>query len=279
MIKRMPGKDVVAIMALNFQPEGLRELIKLTNLDGIINMGVSQLGFTMDDFIKANKGDVVIGLTDFSMKPDTVTYNFKDQEPSMAAKQKADFNFIFSASIGDKDAFNKLVNAGKKMGQNMSADDGKAPFAYNSNGTFFALGNSKESVDKYLGGSTTNFDFINKINGEPYGGYINVQALLRAFSSTASSDSTAKVALDESLKIWDNILWRGGNFTDGAISQIVEINLTDKNTNSLKQLNQYAAKMALLYKAKHKKERDEMSAFEHEVIPPTAADTSTVTPQ
>ena len=274
MIKRMPGKDVVAIMALNFKPEGLRELIKLTGLDGLANIGLSSMGFTMDDFINANKGDVVVGVSDLSMKTDTVTYNFQDQEPNTSIKQKPDFNFIFSASIGDKDAFNKLVNAGKKLGQSMGGDSGKAPIAYNSNGTIFALGNTKENVDKYLAGANTNFDFISKINGEPYGGYINIQLLLRAFSSTAAADSSAKAALDESLKIWDNVLWKGGNFSDGAINQVVEVNLTDKATNSLKQLNQYAAKMALLYKEKRKKQSEEMMSFEGKFGIPPADDTA-----
>ncbi|MEO6720456.1 MAG: DUF4836 family protein [Ferruginibacter sp.] len=275
MIKRIPGKDVVAVMALNFKPEGLQELIKLTGLDGLMNIGLSSMGFTLDDFIKANKGDVVVAVSDFSMKTDTVTYNFQDQEPNHALHQKPDFNFIFSASIGDKDAFNKLVNAGKKLGQTMGGDSSKAPIAYNSNGTFFALSNTKENVDKYLGGSTTNFDFINKINGEPYGGYINIQLLLKAFGTTAATDSSAKVGLDESLKIWDNVLWKGGNFSDGAISQVVEVNLVDKTTNSLKQLNQYAAKMALLYKEKQKKQKDEMMAYE-DMVTPMTEDTTAV---
>jgi hypothetical protein len=70
MIRRMPGKDIVAVMALNFKPEALRELIKMTGLDGLVNVGVEKLGFTTNDFIKANKGDIFIGLSDLNMKPE-----------------------------------------------------------------------------------------------------------------------------------------------------------------------------------------------------------------
>ena len=73
--------------------------------------------------------------------------------------------------------------------------------------------------------------------------------------------------MDESLKLWDNVLWKGGNFSDGAINQVVEVNLMDKTTNSLKQVNQYAAKLALLYREKQKKQRAEMAAYEEQLIP------------
>lgn len=277
MIKRIPGKDVVAVMALNFKPEGIKELIKLTGLDGLVNIGVSSFGFTMDDFIKANKGDIVAGFYDLTLKTDSVTYNFKDQEPNMALKQIPSFNFIFSAAIGDKDAFNKLVNAGKKIGKTAIPDSTKSPFAFNSNGTYFALSNTKENVDHYLGTATTNFDFLPKITGEPFGVYLNIQSLLKTFAPIASKDSTAKIAYDATAKMWENVLWKGGNYNDGAIQQSIEINLMDKTTNSLKQLNQYAAQMALLFKESKKRKKEEMMAFDNNIYAPMVTDTTATT--
>jgi hypothetical protein len=274
MIKRIPGKDIVALMALNFKPEGIRELVKLTNLDGFVNIGLNSMGFTMDDFIKANKGDIVIGVTDLSLKPDTVTTNFEDQPENKFVKQRADFNYIFSAAIADKDAFNKLINAGKKIGNTAMADSTKVPVAYNSNGTYFALGNTREHVDKFLAGANSSYDFINKINGEPFGGYFNIQAILNSFSAEVGKDSTGKVVMTESLKMWENVMWKGGNFKDGAITQTAEINLVDKSTNSLKQLNQYAAKMGTLMKEKRRKDKEEMMVFENSIIPDTTASQS-----
>lgn len=262
MIKRMPGKDVVGLMALNFKPEGIRELLKMTNLDGIANMGLTYAGFTMDDFIKANKGDVLFGVSDLTIKTDSVKYNFKDQDEFSSVREKPEFNFVFATSIGDKDAFNKLMNAGKKLGSKELGDSSKVPFAYNSNGTYFTIANSKENADKYLAGTNTNFDFINKINGQAFGGYLNLQLLLKTFEKKATKDSSDKVAYDASLKLWDNMLMKGGDFTDGGIKYTVEINLMDKTTNSLKQLNQYAAKMGEVYKAKRDKQKANRMAFE-----------------
>ena len=266
MIKRMPGKDVVGLMAMSFKPEGLREILTMANLDGIANMGLKYAGLTIDDFIKANKGDILFGVSDLTLKTDSVHFTDKEKlsmpEPS--------FNFIFSTSIGNKDAFNKLINAGKKFGEKAIIDSGKAPFAYNSNGTYFTIANSKENVDKYLAGGNSNFDFISKINDQPFGGYLNIHLLLKTFESQAAKDSSAKIVYDASLNLWDNILMKGGDFTGGAISGTVEINLIDKTTNSLKQLNQYAAKLAKVYKAKRDQQKKEMVAFEDAIQPEDA---------
>src|SRR5688572_14832029 len=229
MIKRIPGKDMVGFLALHFKPEGIRELIKLTGLDGIVNMGVSKLGFTMDDFIKANQGDIVVGVSDLSVKTDSL--RSKNEKDSLVGlNKKPSYNIIFAATIGDKDAFNKLVNAGKNLIKQKVADSVNGPFAYNMNGTYFVLGNSKANVDKYLGTEKTDFEFINKISGEPFAGYANLQALFRSVGSVEMKDSSAKAAYDASLQMWDNIFWKGGNYKDGAILQSVEINLVDKET-------------------------------------------------
>jgi hypothetical protein len=254
MIKRIPGKDVIGLMALNFKPEGIREILNVTNLDGIANMGLKYAGFTMDDFIKANKGDILFGASDLTMKTDSVKYNFGDKD-QVSVQEKPTFNFVFAASIGDKDAFNKLINAGKKLGSGEMGDSSKAPFAYNSNGTYFTIANSKENADKYLAGTNTNFDFINKINGQPFGAYLNIQLLLKSFESEAAKDSSAKEVMDASLKLWDNVVMKGGDFTDDAITQTIEVNLIDKTTNSLKQLNEYASRLGKIYKTRKDKEK------------------------
>jgi hypothetical protein len=267
MLKRMPGKDVMALVALNFKPEGLREFLKLTNLDGVINLGTASLGFTLDDFIKANKGDVMFGLSDLAMVTDTSTLVFKDEEEfAPPPMPKPEFNFIFAASVGDKDAFNKLVASGKKATGALAAS-GSFPIAYANNGTYFALSNLQANADKYIAGGNSNAELISKISGEPMGGFFNLQSIIKVFGAQASKDSSAKVVYDASLKLWDNVLFKGGNFKDDAATQLVEINLVDKTTNSLKQLNQYANILGELAKEKQRKQKEDMMAFEDAVTP------------
>ncbi len=252
MLKRMPGKDIAGVMVINFKPELVREILKMTNLDGLANMGLTQLGFTMDDFIKANKGDILFGVSDIKLRTDSTEKEADNKMVSVNGVPK--FNFIFASSVNDKDAFNKLINAGKKFGEKQEGNATKLPLAYNYNGTYFALANSKENADKFVTGSGNNFDFINKISGESFGGYLNIQMLMKTFEKEAGKDSSAKKLYDASVKLWDNALVKGGEIIDGAITQNIEINLVDKTTNSLKQLNQYSGIFSEVMKAKNEQE-------------------------
>jgi hypothetical protein len=65
-------------------------------------------------------------------------------------------------------------------------------------------------------------------------------------------DSSAKIAFDASLKMWDNAYFKGGKYEDGGMNQSAEINLMDKSTNSLKQLNLYMGILSKLKMAEHK---------------------------
>ena len=245
MLKRLPAKEVAAAFAISFKPEGLKEFLKVLGVEGYANMGLAFLGFTFEDFVKANKGDIVLALTDFTLKPGKFVFN-ETADSTAATSPKPEV--LFATSIGDKDAFNKLVKAGERMGKNFAGTE--ESFAYNSNGNLFAIGNSKENVDKYISGGSNNFDFVSKISGQPFGGYINLQYILKTFESEAGKDSAAKVVYDASVKFWDKIYMKGGDYSDGGTTSSATIELMDKTTNSAKQLNQYLGIAAKIGKQK-----------------------------
>jgi len=252
MLKKIPGKDVVGAVALNFKPEGLKEFLRITNLEGFVNVGVSELGFTLDDFVKANKGDIVLGLSDLAMKTDSA-------EGSVGTAPA--FNYVFATSVGDKTAFNKLVKAGELLSGKL-IEPGKAPFAYSTNGSYFAFSNTQANADQFVNSAGSSFDFISKISGEPMGGYLNLQSLMKTFGAMNTKDSLSQMLYDASLKMWDNVLFKGGQFKDGAVVSTGEINLVDKSTNSLKQMNAYFAVLGQVMKEKEKKQKEDMMALE-----------------
>jgi hypothetical protein len=223
MVKRVPDTDIAFLMSMNFKPEGIRELLKLANLDGFANMGTAYLGFNLDDFIKANKGDILLEVSNL-------------RKDSMGAPE---MNILFSTSIGDKNSFAKLIDAGKKMGSEKMGDMMANKIFFNSNDRYFAIGNNKENIDKYISTTGNNsFPFFDKVYDTPFGMYINFQNIMTAMKPE-TSDSLDMAAFDASLKMWDNVLATGGEFNNGGITQHFEINLVDKTTNSLKQLNTY----------------------------------------
>lgn len=239
MVSNIPSQNVAGLFAFNFKPEGIKEFLKLLNLDGFANLGAGQVGFTLDDFIKANRGDILIAVTDV-----------KSESPLGSA------NVIFATSINDKTSFNKIIDAGKKVGGPMLGDNPMVEkLAYNSNDKYFVFSNNKSVADAYLAGtSKQSFSFLDKISGGPFGGYVNFKYIFEAMKpSVNADDSLALAGYAATQKMWDNLLISGGNFKEGGITQHWEINLIDKNTNSLKQLNGYLGTMADLEEKKKAK--------------------------
>ena len=253
MVKSIPSKNLAALFAFNFKPEGLREYLKLLGVEGFVNMGTAMLGFNMDDFIKANKGDILLAITDISQD----------------STGKPDFTAIFSASIGDKPSFNKLVAAGNKLGkEKFNGENGPSIF-YNMNEKYFALGNKQQQVDTYLkASSNTNFDFFDKISGSSGGAYINFQYILKAMGTEAKKDSLEQAVYDASLKMWDNMIAYGGGFKSGGSTQHLEINMVDKSVNSLKQLNNYLGTLGMIQKKRT--EQYNFNAMDETTIPEPA---------
>jgi hypothetical protein len=249
LIKRLPSKDVAVVFAMSYKPEGIKDFLKILGVEGYANMGLAFAGFSMDDFIKANKGDVLIALSDFKTKNDTVFTDERGNSNSVGYFFNNQPDVLFATSIGDKEAFNLLIKAAEKFGKS-AADN--FPISYNNDGKHFVIGNSKENIAKFSTGATNNFDFLGKINGHPFGGYINMQFILKSIPNNFGKDSSAKVFYDASLKMWDNIYMKGGDYEDGGMVQNIQIDLMDKNTNSLKQLNQY---LGLVSKIKMENDR------------------------
>lgn len=236
------------------------------------------MGFTLDDFIKANKGDILFALSDLKMVADTTAVNSEYEElaPRMP---KPEFNFVFAASVADKDAFNKLIATGKKAGGALLNNGGAFTLAYANNPSYFALANSQENADKFIAGGSNNAELISKISGEPMAFYVNLQSIIKTIGTAgAVKDSSSKIIYDASLKLWDNVTMKGGKFSDGASNSTIEINLLDKSTNSLKQLNQYVFTISEIVREKKRKQKEDMMAFEDAVTPGSLKDSTTAAP-
>ncbi len=245
-LARIPSDNVTGVFAWNYPPEGLKEFLKLGGLDGMANGFLGEVGYSIDEFVKANKGDMLVAVTDFTMKSEQVTVPSyeEDSQPYTYNKTTPDVKVLFAVSINDKPAFDKMVGIVKAKMGNMSEGGAMPKISYSLNDKWFAAGNAEDQVNKFLAGGANNKQpFISKISGHPFGMYVDLQKILKT-SEAASTDSTTKLVLGESVKMWEDILATGGDLSDGAMTSQFEINLVDKNTNSLKQLNQYADKLS-----------------------------------
>ena len=250
MIKRLPSQNLAGVFSLHITPGSILEIIKLTGLDGFVNLFLSGQGLSLDDVVKATKGDILFAVSDITMKNDSLKLpGLKDTISDYY--QKTDATFLFAVAVGDKDAFNKLLSFGKSMGK----DSTPTKTFQKMDDKYFVLSNTQDAVNKYFSGQQANPDFLSKINNHPIGSFVDVQMILKAMQAQLTKDSIGKIYYDRNIAMWNNFYFTGGEYKNGGLVSNGELNLVDKTMNSLKQLNQYAddiSKVVIEEKKKNK---------------------------
>jgi hypothetical protein len=259
LVKSIPGKEVQGVLAISFNPKALLELMKLFGLDGYMNIATSRLGFKVDDFIKANKGDILFAVSDLQNKPDTAVTNLG--EGSMTSISRAKGNYFFATTIADKDAFHKMTDGLRKM---MSSGLGgmNEGVVTASNEKMFVMSNGGANTENFLKGAIQSPDFLPSISGAPIGGFLNLHSVVSAMQPDANADSSDKALHTLMLNMWDKISLKGGAMDDDAMTQEIVIGLLNKQENSLKQLNRFSSELSKIKKELDRKREALMHSFD-----------------
>jgi hypothetical protein len=266
MINRIPSRDVAAVFAMNYSPEGLKELLKLAGVDGMVNGQIEKLNYSLDEFIRANKGDMVIAVSDFVVKKQEVSIGGEDGgKPYTYTTSKPDVKVLFATSVNDKAAFDKLITT---LASQMPEGNGVTKeISYQIDKNWFVASNSADYNAKFLAGASNQFAFAGRLADHGIGMYVDINKLIKGAGAELTSDQD-KAQYEAALKMWQDAWMTGGDYKDGATTGHLEINLVDKNVNSLKQINQWVDQMAEI------KKRNDQSAMS----PSTVDSTVTVAP-
>lgn len=253
MIKRLPTNNLAGLFSLHFTPGSLLEIIRLTGLDGFINLFLSAEGLSLDDIVKATKGDILLAVTDISMIKDTAKRikELTRKDTLLNYYNKTDATYLFAVAVGDKDAFNKLLSFVNKMGK----DSTPINSFQKTDDKYFVISNKQDAVNKYFSGTQSNPEFISLINNHPMGGFVDIQMILKAMQTEFTKDSIGNAYYMRNIAIWNNFYYTGGEYKNGGLVSNGELNFKDKKTNSLKQLSQYVDDMAKIKEEENKKRK------------------------
>ncbi len=255
VLNRIPSQNIVGVFAMNFQPAGLKEFLKVTGLDGMANGFLGRMDYSVDEFIKANKGEMLMAVSDLEIKTkEKVVEMGEGQAPYKYSTTEPDMKVLFATAVNDKPAFDKLIGIVAAETKGMKSS-GTPDIHYKLNNSWFAASNSQEQMDKFLAGGTTKNVVADKIGGHPFGMYVDIQKII-GISGASITDSSAKMSMTTSYNMWQDIIAKGGEYKDKALHFQMEVNLVDKNTNSLKQLNQYINNMFKIDQERKNKYKD-----------------------
>jgi hypothetical protein len=240
VLGRIPSQNVIGLMAMNMDPQGLKEFLKTLGVDGFVNMFLSKQNLTLDEVMGATKGEFVVAVSDLQMKDTVMTFTSDSGEkPVTYPTRQPDMDVVFATSVNQKATFDKLLNTFKQ-------DTPELPFTYQLTNDWFVAGNKPSTVNSFIAGGNTKHEFADKIKGHPFGFYLDIQRLLK---TNFTEDATAKSMLAESAATWKDIVAVGNEFKDGVMTSELVVNMVDTKTNSLKQLNQFIEKMNAAQKA------------------------------
>ena len=226
---------------------------------------MGKIGYSLDELVQATKGQVVLSVTDFTWPSRPATTPQDYSEPM----GQPDAAILVGLSVKDKAAFDKLV--GSVEGQMKNDEEGQkmmSKIKYQVTNDWFAASNHPEAVQQFLAGGNRNLAFADKITGHPFGMYIDVQKILKSLPpSMLESGGMSEAATST----WQDIVFTGGDYKDGVSTAEISINFVDKNTNALKQINQFIEKMHTAQKNKEaewEKRYNDHTPADSMVLPP-----------
>ncbi|MGZ5287003.1 MAG: hypothetical protein ACXWB9_07460, partial [Flavisolibacter sp.] len=240
----------------------LKEFFKAMGLDGMANAYLGRFGYSLDELISATGGQFLASVSDFKMvnKEVTMPAFYEGAEPYTVTRQEPEMNVVVAASVNNKASFDKLIDIAKK---NMEGTD--TSISYKTTNEWFAAGNHMETVDKFLAGGNNKLPFADKISGHPFGMYIDLQRIMKGIPSKNADDSAL---MNIAVQTWQDVVGTGGEFKDGVMTAEFVVNMVDKKTNSLKQLNQFAEKMHAASKSRRDAIKDEVNLAPADSIAP-----------
>ena len=265
-VNRIPSKDVDAALIINYPPEVSKELLKALGFDGMINGFLGRYNTNLDEVVQATKGNLIVSVSDFGFNS---TQNAMPGLEDSYSLPKPKVNIMLGLSINNKASFDKLISIAQQLVKDSSM---LSKISFKSNKDWFAISNSSETVDGFLTGGNNQLAFADKIAGHPFGAYIDLQKIIKGAQTSFYGNF-----MDTSVTaIWQDVVITGGDYSKGVITGAFTVNLVDKNTNSLQQINQTIDKM---YQSQKKKQEEYLRKYQNSdsttvTMPPPMADSN-----
>ncbi len=242
-IENFPATNINGVMMAAFNPELFNGVLKELEVSALIDGFLSKQGLTSADFFKAMKGEINVFVGDFKLEtketnipmPDGSSYNNKSQMPSV--------KMIFTASIGDKVAFTKLMNKAAESGAVMKTKSGYAAGDLLKMANLFLVSDEKNIVlasdsltyVAYQAANTKakiDVEIMDKMKGKSTTMFMDINSIMNGLLQ-----STQEKSFEEGMKLvnatFKDMVFTMDNFDGKIIKSEGEIRMTNTKQNSL----------------------------------------------
>lgn len=245
VINRLPSGDAIAAGVYKLNMAMLVDMARLAGVDGIANSYLGQHQLSLDDIAGAFKGDMAFAFTGVERKTVTETYDTYEGKKETYTREKETPKVVFGIAVV-QDKFKKLYDMlVKEMGANKP---GEVFIKHEKD--WLVIGSDSATQENFLAGNNKP-NYADKLKGHNLNFFLNIPQLISMFKRE-STDSIDNAMLDLSKSTWLEFTAKS-DYQKGKTKLTMEVLLSDKSINSLKQINQYADKMNALEKQKRAK--------------------------
>ena len=248
LISRYPGQ-VNGFGVVAFNPKVLIDILQYLGFDTMADGYLSEAGFTTTDVVNAFKGDIGVIFSDFRIEEGTIP-----TMPGINAKRPA-AQFLLNAVIGDRAAFNRVMNGLVKQRVLTKNGDqyqlgifGGHDFVIEATPDNLFIASDDALIKAYESSnnkSALSADVEKEINGKSTAMYVDIEKLLDTSRQVTVHNS---YAFSDSGKTWQAAKSTFKNFIgytekgDGkTTTSAFELNTVNQNENSLASLVKFIA--------------------------------------
>jgi hypothetical protein len=257
---KYPSAQIDGFASYNLNPQLVIALVKFAGADGVANQGLSGSGFdfTIDDIAKAFNGDFNMVFSDFSMQQKSVDDNGEYKLPQPMVSNQPSYKYIFTAGIGDKVIFNKMLSAlvakGGITGENgnYSIPSNATPVTIKVTDNAVFIASDADVLQSYLAGTAkANIaaDVKDNIKGNAAAFYVDVNKILQA----VPEDTSSRLIMEDAKATFKDIIATGTVFDGTAAKGTFELRTFNDKENSLYTLVRFFANTAKFEKEQKKK--------------------------
>ncbi|WP_298711685.1 DUF4836 family protein [Chitinophaga sp.] len=263
-IEKYPSDNIFGYAAVNCDLRVVGELIKLIGMDGLVNMGLAEARFTLDDLLTAFKGEITMVGSDFSTVAAPTEWD--------STRTKPQLKWIFSMKVGDKAAFEKvmaspmlaqaLTKQGDEYVPNMPLGD---ELSVSINSKRVLAGSDAELIKAYDAGSgkaKLEGDALDNAKGSIGAFYLDVEKIMAAIPA---KEMDVPDSISNDIKTLVKSISAKSNEISGDKSHSSAVVLfKDQSKNALSQLFNFTNKVYNWTNAKKKAEAAQWGEYNAE---------------
>jgi hypothetical protein len=225
LINRLPGKAILGMVNIHFDPSLLPEYLERYHMRKALDSLLSSKGLTINDVVKAFKGDFLIA----GMQPST---------PPDSSSGKAGPNIYFVTTIGDFSAFMKIAAKLNPGSDSAGGVLGKLKSTYTLKDNILVVGRTKGLTDGFFSnpGTGTTDLITDRVRSNAFSLAVDAKAITAYIQSLYPDPPPKMQQILHFLTALDRLTYTAGGFENGQLESYFELKMADASENSLRSI-------------------------------------------